>query len=92
MSDFYTYICRRIQVNNVQETIQATSGMRIHIRKIVELLLVLTITEVTYLYLISIFDLEIIRQEKTTRETSQAMERRPAHTLTVRHDLAEDST
>ena len=35
--------------------------------------------------------LETIRQEKTTRETSHAVERRPGHIL-ERHDLAEGST
>ena len=35
--------------------------------------------------------LETIRQEKTTRETSQAVERRPGQIL-ERHDMAEDST
>ena len=35
--------------------------------------------------------LETIRQEKMTRETSQAVERRPGQIL-ERHDLAEDST
>ena len=34
---------------------------------------------------------ETIRQENTTRETSQAVERRPGQIL-ERHDLAEDST
>ena len=35
--------------------------------------------------------LETIWQEKTTRETSQAVERRPGQIL-GRHDMAEDST
>ena len=35
-------------------------------------------------------DHKILRQEKTTRETSQAMERRPGQIL-ERHDMAEDS-
>ena len=35
--------------------------------------------------------LETVRQEKTTRETSQIMERRPGQIVTG-HDLAEDST
>ena len=35
--------------------------------------------------------LETILQEKTTRETSQAVERRPGQIL-ERHDMAEDST
>ena len=35
--------------------------------------------------------LETIRQERTTRETSQVVERRPGQIL-ERHDLAEDST
>ena len=34
--------------------------------------------------------LETIQQEKTTRETSQAADRRPGQIL-ERHDLAEDS-
>ena len=34
--------------------------------------------------------LETIRQEKTSRETSQAAERRPGQIL-ERHDMAEDS-
>ena len=34
--------------------------------------------------------LETMRQEKMTRETSQAVERQPGHIL-ERHDLAEDS-
>ena len=36
--------------------------------------------------------LEIIRQEKTTRETSQAVDRRPGRQILERHDMAEDST
>ena len=35
--------------------------------------------------------LETIRQEKTSRETSQAVERRPVQIL-EQHDMAEDST
>ena len=35
--------------------------------------------------------LETILQERTTRETSQAVERRPGQIL-ERHDMAEDST
>ena len=35
--------------------------------------------------------LETIRQEKMSRETSQAVERRPGQIL-ERHDMAEDST